>query len=158
MLSLCEEVGILGEGWNTLGGPNSDWANLASLWLRAESAIGRASYRALDADNLAQGPLPEEWKAWLLKQLDLDSELAVSMVHFGVALTKYLQELNWQAITKNPDHILTYPWTHGSSTGLISLLLVLHWQAKYSGTGPEWKDNLMLTTKIFEAVLKAPSM
>ena len=93
-----------------------------------------------------------------MKQLDPDSELAVPMALFGAALTKYLQELDWKAIAKNPDHILTYPWACGSNTGLISLLLVLHWQAKYSGTGPEWKDNLMLTTKIFEAVLNAPSM
>lgn len=155
---LREEVGIQGPDWKMLGGSDSGWANLANLWLRAETAVGKAGAAPLNADEISESPLPNEWKAWLLHQVNPANGRLLPEKSFDICLTEYLRGLNWMQLESDLDHVLSYPWARSGKTGLIGLLLVLNWQAIYSGTGKAWMDNVALVTKLFQAIIDAPTL
>ena len=55
------------------------------------------------------------------------------------------------------DAILDQIWCRPGKTGVVFLLVGLHWQAVYSGAGKKWERNLKLVDSIFRTILAAPS-
>jgi len=76
---------------------------------------------------------------------------------FGNDFTNFLGNLPWSSITKG-DGILQQVWCCPGKTGIVFLLVGLHWQAVYSGAGKKWERNVKLVDNIFRTILTAPSL
>ncbi|KAI0246681.1 hypothetical protein BJV78DRAFT_1157702 [Lactifluus subvellereus] len=68
-------------------------------------------------------------------------------------LTEYLSRLPSSVFKVGGKSVMTQIWCCSGRTGIVGLLLCLHWQAEYSGIGPEWKTNLKRVEHIFKAIL-----
>jgi hypothetical protein len=49
-------------------------------------------------------------------------------------------------------------WCRPGKTGIVILLVGLHWQALYSGAGKKWVSNIERVATIFDAILGVPSL
>jgi hypothetical protein len=107
-------------------------------------------------DDVRSSSLPEALKDWLYERLlRVDSQRPKE--DFGKAFTQYLQQLPWTNIT-NGDGVLDQVWCRPGRTGILVLLVGLHWQADYSGGGKMWKENMKRVDTIFQAILNAPTL
>ena len=151
LLYLHKEVGLAGDTWNTLG---ARWQALAQLWLHAEAALAKSAHSDLSFTQIHKSAIPEDWKDWMnAKLMNIDARPPAES--FIKAFTNYLKGLNFtmadQGIT-----VMSTLWCHPGKTGIVGLLLCLHWQAEYSGAGHDWDTNIKCVEAIFNTILTLP--
>jgi hypothetical protein len=54
--------------------------------------------------------------------------------------------------------ILQEIWCRPEQTGIMFLLLGMHWQAEYCGTGKDWHKNVKHVESIFNIILSHPAL
>ena len=150
---LREEVGLAGEGWESLG---AEWQDLAALWLRTETALSKSGRIDLTFTEIRKSSIPEEWKEWMnAKVMRIDAKRPADS--FGQVFTGYLNGLPSTAFDIGGT-VMTEIWCRPGKTGILGLLLCLYWQAEYSGGGNAWKSNIKRIEGIFNAILAEPDL
>ena len=150
---LREAVGLAGEPWETMG---SEWKSLAALWLRTETFLSKASRTDLSFDEIRTSDIPEEWKDWMYAKL-MKTDASLPKESFGQVFTQYLGRLP-SSVRKVGGTVMKQIWCRPGKTGIIGLLLCLHWQAEFAGAGHDWMQNIRQVTDIFNAILSEPGL
>lgn len=153
LLTIREEAGLAGQGWEDLG---KSWHTLAALWLRAETRLSKSGRTDLKYAEVHASSLPEPLKQWMYSKL-LQVDCSRPGEQFGNEFTSYLVELPWSSLT-NGNAIMDEVWCRPGKTGTIVLLVGLYWQALYSGAGKKWESNLQRVETIFHSILNAPEL
>jgi hypothetical protein len=86
-LHLCEEVGLAGDPWKSLG---AEWQALATLWLQAEAVIARSGWPELLFTQIHKSAIPNYWKEWMNAKL-MKTNVEHPTKAFGKVLTDYLK-------------------------------------------------------------------
>jgi hypothetical protein len=150
---LREEVGLAGEPWETLG---AEWQSLGSLWLRTDTALIKSGRTDLSFKEIYESSIPDDWKQWMAaKAMKTDAKRPSES--FGKVFTNYLRSLPASTHTIGGT-VMDQVWSRSGRTGVIGLVLCLHWQAVYSGAGKDWHANLKLIDRIFNAILAIPEL
>ena len=76
---------------------------------------------------------------------------------FRNEFTDYLVGLPWTSVA-DKSAIMDEIWCRPGKTGIVILLVGLHWQALYSGAGKKWVSNIERVATIFDAILEVPSL
>lgn len=126
------------------------------LWRRADALLAKTGRGDLLIKEIRASTLPITLKDWLYSKI-MHTDASAPEESFGKEYTYYLERLPWNTMTKG-DAVLAEVWCRSGKTGIIVLLLGLHWQAVYSGAGKKWNDNLSRVEKIFHAILDAPTL
>jgi len=124
---LCEEVGLAGPNWESLG---VDWKALAALWLRAEIALAKFCQTNLSYNQIREASIPDQWKDWMYAKL-MKTDAKGPSESFRKVFTAYLNGLPSSTMAIQGT-VMTEIWCRPGKTGIISLLLCLYWQAEYS--------------------------
>jgi hypothetical protein len=151
LLTIREEVGLSGQGWEDLGKP---WHTLAALWLRAEVVLGKSGRPDLKYAEIHASTLPASLKDWMCCKI-MHVDCSRPGEPFGNEFTNYLVGLPWSSLADS-NSIMDEIWCHPGRTGIIVLLVGLYWQALYSRSKKKWASNLEWVETIFHAILNAP--
>lgn len=116
----------------------------------------RTGRNDLQFKEIHASALPTEIKDWMCSKI-MQTEPTLPQESFGNDYTNFLGSLPWSSMTKG-DEILNQVWCRPGRTGIVFLLVGLHWQALYSGAGKKWERNVKLVDSIFQAILAAPSL
>ena len=146
-----EKLGLLDPTWTSYG---KEWRSLASLWLRAESALAKSGRADLKFAEINHSSLPQAIKDWMVHALMRVDAMPPRGDGFGAIWTSFLKSLpisEW----KDNDGVLEQVWCRTGTTGIVFLVLGLFWQAEYSGAGKEWTSNMRRVHDIFECILSA---
>ncbi|KAI0245018.1 hypothetical protein BJV78DRAFT_1159260 [Lactifluus subvellereus] len=149
-----EELGLAGADWDAFG---HDWQALATLWLRAETSVSKSGRADLTIAEIRSLSIPDEWKEWMTAKL-MKTDTNPPSDAFGQVLTEYLSRLPPSVFKAGGKSVMTQVWCRLGRTGIVGLLLCLHWQVEYSGTRPEWKTNLKRVECIFKAIIAHPDL
>lgn len=151
--AIREDAGLVGKDWEDGGTP---WHTLAALWLRAENILGKTGRKDLTFKEIHASSLPTALKDWMCSRI-MQTDPTPPGESFGNDYTSFLGNLPWSTMTKE-DGILEQVWCRPGKTGIVSLLVGLHWQAVYSGAGKKWERNVKLVGNIFTTIISAPSL
>ncbi|KIM79995.1 hypothetical protein PILCRDRAFT_9885 [Piloderma croceum F 1598] len=86
---LCEEVGLAGKPWETMG---VEWQALGSLWLRTDTALIRSARPDLSLTEIHELSIPNTWKQWMFAKA-MKTDAPCPSEAFGKAFTEYLRTL-----------------------------------------------------------------
>jgi len=86
---LCEEVGLAGEPWETMG---VEWQALGSLWLHTDTALIRSAWTNLSFTEIYQLSIPNMWKQWMFAKA-MKTDATHPSEAFGNVFTEYLHTL-----------------------------------------------------------------
>jgi hypothetical protein len=150
---LREEVRLVGEPWETLG---AEWQSLGSLWLRTDTALIKSGCTNLSFKEIYESSIPDNWKQWMATKA-MKTNAKHPLESFGKVFTNYLCSLPASTHTIGGT-VMDQIWSCSGRTGVIGLVLCLHWQAVYSGAAKDWHANLKLIDRIFNAILAIPEL
>ena len=127
-------------------------------WLVAETILGKAGKPALTLADVETIGLPESLQEWASAQIskvpfDYDS---VGQ-GFGAEMSKWWTGLRLKS-NRGSKAILAHNWCRNGHTGIVMLILGMHWWAQKSGAGTQWKKVMREMTDMFNAVASAPSL
>ena len=71
----------------------------------------------------------------------MKTDMVPPLEAFGKIFTNYLSGLPVTTLHIG-GFVMEEVWSHPGKTGIIGLLLCLSWQAKYSGAGKDWEENI----------------
>jgi hypothetical protein len=133
-----------------------EWKALAALWLRTEILLARSDRSDLSFAQIHKSSIPDEWKEWMnAKLMNIDAQRPAES--FGKSFTGYLKGLPSSSMKINGT-VMTEIWCRPGKTGIIGLLLCLHWQAVFSGAGNDWNENMKRVEDIFNAIAAEPNL
>jgi len=153
LLHLCEEVGLAGDAWESLG---TAWHALATLWLQAEAVLSLSGRSDLSFTQIRKSAIPDEWKHWMNAKL-MKTDIGRPPKAFGKVLTEYLKGLPSTTLEGSAT-VTTEIWCRPGVTGIIGLLHCLHWQANFPGSRKEWKANVKRVEHIYTAIIAIPHL
>jgi hypothetical protein len=143
----------VGDGWENGGTP---WHSLAAIWLRAEGILAKTGRNDLQFKEIHASSLPPAIKDWMCSRI-MQTDAIPPAESFGNDYTDFLGNLPWTSMIKG-NAVLDQVWCRPGKTGIVFLLVGLHWQAVYSGAGKKWERNLKLVDTIFRTILAVPSL
>ena len=106
-----------------------------------------------EINNLA---VPPDIVNWMLRK-KLPQEHPQPDSGFDKVWTTFLSRLAISDREKTSD-ILQEMWCRPVHTGIVFLLLGMHWQAEYFGTGKDWHRNVKRVEHIFNIIISHPSL
>ena len=106
-----------------------------------------------EINNLA---VPPDIVNWMLHK-KLSQEHPQPDGGFDKVWTTFLSQLAISDREKTSD-ILQEMWCRPGHTGIVFLLLGMHWQAEYFGTGKDWHRNVKRVEHIFNIIISHPSL
>jgi len=153
LLHLREEIGLAGDAWKSMG---TDWQALSALWLRAEALITRSARPDLLFTQICKSAIPDHWKEWMNAKL-MKTDVDRPPKAFGMVLTDYLKGVP-SSRPEGRSTVMSEIWCRPGVTGIIGLLVCLHWQAKDSGAQNEWMENVKRVEHIYNSILSVTDL
>jgi hypothetical protein len=153
-LSLRQELGLVGDHWQLYG---AEWQELARKWLMAEVTLVRLVKPPMTVVDVKTTQLPlalQDWAVCQIAKLEFSSTQVRETI--GAEMLKWWKGLN--VGRKDVDDIFNYAWCRDGQTGIVMLILGMHWWADRSGGGNEWKMVIREMSNMFEKLANAPSL
>ena len=96
----------------------------------------------------------QDWAVCQIAKLEFSSTQVCENI--GAKTLKWWKGLN--VGRKDVDDIFNYAWCRDGRTGIVMLILGMHWWADRSGGGNEWQMVMREMSNMFEKLANAPSL
>ena len=151
--AIKQELGLVNPVWSS---HPAEWKRLCTLWLCVEGSLGKTGRPDLTNQEINNLAVPPDIVNWMLRK-KLSQEHPQPDGGFDKVWTTFLSRLAISDREKTSD-ILQEMWCRPGHTGIVFLLLGMHWQAEYFGTGKDWHRNVKCVEHIFNIIISHPSL
>jgi len=134
-----------------------EWQEFARKWLTAEIMLVRLVKPPMRLVDVKETGLPSALQDWALAQISkVEFSSAQVPADFGAQMLNWWKGLN--VGQKDVSDIFKYLWCRDGRTGLVMLVLGMHWWADKSGGGKAWKAVMREMIEMFESLGNAPDL
>jgi hypothetical protein len=151
--NLRDECGLLSPVWDSYG---AEWQDFTRKWLLAEGILAKAGKGPMTTKDVKSTGLPKDLQKWavaMITKTPFDSTTLTDA--FGEEMKKWWNKI-CPTVVAGAEAILLHSWCRIGCTGIIMLVLGMHWWAAKSGRGKAWSKVLKEMTAMFDVLANAP--